>query len=62
MTTTTSVNRCAFPSLLTQSPSVLRRADAEAAVRVQVFDVKERGELFGCLGRSWDRRGQSVME
>lgn len=23
---------------------------------------KERGELFGCLGRSWDRRGQSVME
>lgn len=42
------VNHCGFPWLVTkQSPSVLRRAEAEAAVRVQVFDVRSKEERLG---------------
>lgn len=47
MITTTLVNHCAFPWLVTQSPSVLRRAEAEAAVRAQVFDVRSEASCLG---------------
>lgn len=54
---------CVYESrLVTQSSSVLHGAEAEAAVRVPVFDVRSEAKLFGCLVGSWDRRGQSVME
>lgn len=42
------VNHCGFPWLVTkQSPSVLCRAEAEAAVRGQVFDVRSKEERLG---------------
>lgn len=45
--TTTLVNSYAFPWLVTQSPSVLCRAEAEAAIRVQVFDVRSEASCLG---------------
>lgn len=46
---------------MTNSP-LLCILGASAAARVRVFDVEGQGGAFGCLGRSRDRRGQSVME
>ncbi len=45
--TATLMNHCASPWLLTQSSSVLRGAEAEAAVGVQVFDVRSEASCLG---------------